>query len=131
LDTFLGDLVDVHKQVQADKKRFLFMPLNRLGLCFRESSLPAFVLRGGVMDTYLLSFLVSPGYGRSLAEIILRRLFANLFDSGVVCSNKRANPLREFSLGLFLGSLGVSVGGVLLSQRKRLNRPLGGSSLWF
>jgi len=108
LDTFLEDLLGAWSEVQAKQA-----VLNWLGLCFRESSLPAFLLRGGVLDTYLLGQIVRPGVGRFVAETTLRRLFANLLDSGVVCTKKRAAPLRDLA-SLFLLVL-TPLLGVLLA----------------
>eukprot|EP00656_Telonema_subtile_P014728 TRINITY_DN1760_c0_g1_i5.p1 TRINITY_DN1760_c0_g1~~TRINITY_DN1760_c0_g1_i5.p1 ORF type:complete len:361 (+),score=104.83 TRINITY_DN1760_c0_g1_i5:1260-2342(+) len=88
LDTFVGDLVQVHKSLGV-------------GPCWahklwKENSLLGILASGGLVDSWLFGLLWKPGARRSIAEMVIRRFFSAILDSGVVRSNKRTQALKIF-----------------------------------
>lgn len=114
LSVFLSDLVTVFKSVQASS--------SSLAKMFRESSLPAILLSGGVVDHWIFGLLTRPpGLTRSCGEVLLRRFFTALLDSGKVCSLKHQAPIRDASQR-FLGMLAF-LALILLQVRRFVRRP--------
>ena len=93
---FTDDLVAVCAQLQADNRRPLLARL----ICAQDS-LVSVLLCGGHIDPPVMTFLWTPGPGRWLATTIVRRLYGQILDSGVIVSRRRANPLQAI-LGLLL-----------------------------
>lgn len=116
LGIYLEDLVKVHSEVQAK-------PPTGLAAMVKENSFMAFNLRGGRPECYLFSLLRAPGFGRTAGEIVLRGIFSQLLDGGVVRSGRRRDPLKQAAMrGLALvGSLvgATALGGILWSVGRR------------
>ncbi|KAL1508327.1 hypothetical protein AB1Y20_004437 [Prymnesium parvum] len=106
LDVFVSDLLRTHGALAAARPRQLHLRY------FRENTLLGTLLSGGLIDPYLFSLARQPGVGRYIAETIVRRMFSSLLDSGVVCSNRHAAPLKEL---LQRATLGVGVVGVAIT----------------
>ena len=71
------------------------------------SSFPqARTLRGGSPEGALFAALTTRGLGRTTAEIILRRMFSQLLDSGTIRSNKAPNALQQ-AVARVAGALGL------------------------
>mmetsp|Transcript_78641 Transcript_78641/g.138675 ORF Transcript_78641/g.138675 Transcript_78641/m.138675 type:complete len:852 (-) Transcript_78641:99-2654(-) len=87
LDIFVVDAIESHKQVSAS--------YSSLAKIFRECSLPAFLLSGGNEELWTFELLRRPGFGRNTVQLILRRLYSGILDSGVVCSKKPQAALQE------------------------------------
>jgi len=82
LDVFIADVIDVSEKVKASSKLTLSRKL------FKENSLPAYLISGNI-EPFLLQLLHEPGWGRTIASVIVRRYFTANLDSGVVRSLKR------------------------------------------
>ena len=89
LDVFTDDLVAVCAQLQADNRRPMLARL----ICAQDS-LPSVLLCGGHIDPPVMTFLWTPGPGRWLATTLVRRLYGQILDGGVIASRRRANPLQ-------------------------------------
>jgi len=87
LDIFVADAAECHKHVTAS--------YSSLAKCFRESSLPAFLLSGGNEELWTFELLRRPGFARDIVQLVLRRLYSGILDSGVVCSKKPHAALQE------------------------------------
>mmetsp|Transcript_46760 Transcript_46760/g.123129 ORF Transcript_46760/g.123129 Transcript_46760/m.123129 type:complete len:483 (+) Transcript_46760:2498-3946(+) len=117
LDVFLDDLVATHKQVEPQRAGAWHVAL------FKESSLLGTLLAGGTLDPFLFSMLWKPGFGRALAETVVRRLFSSLLDSGVTRSHKLQAPLRLLLRRLFL-ALGAALALLIVQARRARKRRL-------
>merc|ERR1712194_153200 len=82
VQAFLDDLLLVHSSVGKDQA------LARSQRYFNENSLPSYLVSGNT-DLWLLSLLPNEGVGRSIAQMIIRRLVTAQLDSGVICSLRR------------------------------------------
>jgi len=117
LQTFLDDLLATHAVVEPARSRAWHRAL------FHEGSFAGTVLAGGLLDPFLFSMLWRPGFGRSVAETIVRRLFSSLLDSGIVRSNKMAAPLKQLLQRLML-VVGAALALAIVQARKMRKRRL-------
>ena len=113
LDKFLVDLIEVHDQVQQSS--------GFAHRWFRENSLPGILLSGGMPDICIFQLLWQTGRRKATAEVLIRRFFSALLDSGVVCSERRVNPLHMFVKRLVVLMVAFVV---LWVQRRRMSNKL-------
>lgn len=86
-DIFVADAVQSYRHVSANYSKFAKR--------FREDSLPAFLLSGGQEELWSFELLRRPGFARDIMQLVLRRLYSGILDSGVICTQKRPSALRE------------------------------------
>lgn len=87
LDIFVTDAVQSYQHVSAN--------YSSAAKRFCENSLPAFLLSGGNEELWSFELLRRPGFGRDVMQLVLRRLYSGILDSGVICTRKRPAALRE------------------------------------
>jgi len=63
------------------------------------------------------ALLWTPGFGRALAETVVRRLFSSLLDSGLVRSNKRLEPLNQL-LQRVMVAIGAAIAAAIVQARR-------------
>jgi len=85
LDVFVEDLISCHAEARAQP--------SRLAALFREDSLAAILLRGGNEESWVFAQLQTPGAGREVFSVVLRRLYSAIFDSGLACTQRQTAPL--------------------------------------
>eukprot|EP00930_Biecheleria_cincta_P036508 TRINITY_DN25027_c0_g1_i1.p1 TRINITY_DN25027_c0_g1~~TRINITY_DN25027_c0_g1_i1.p1 ORF type:complete len:848 (-),score=132.65 TRINITY_DN25027_c0_g1_i1:57-2600(-) len=109
-DIFVTDAVKSYRHVSAN--------YSSAAKCFRENSLPAFLLAGGNEELWSFELLRRPGFGRDFMQLFLRRIYSGILDSGVICTQKRPAALRELLKRVLLFV-------VVLFSLRRLRRRLG------
>eukprot|EP00746_Dinoflagellata_sp_MGD_P009494 gnl/MRDRNA2_/MRDRNA2_119322_c0_seq1.p1 gnl/MRDRNA2_/MRDRNA2_119322_c0~~gnl/MRDRNA2_/MRDRNA2_119322_c0_seq1.p1 ORF type:complete len:685 (+),score=104.75 gnl/MRDRNA2_/MRDRNA2_119322_c0_seq1:194-2056(+) len=114
LDVFVDDLVMVRKKFEAK-------PPSKLAKLFRENSLLAILLRGGVVDSWIFSLISRPGWTRDLGQVMVRRFFTALVDNGNTCSKRRQEPLKELTrrIGAFAIVLVLILMRAMRSARRK------------
>jgi len=117
LDAFLEDLIAVHKMVGSNQA------LQTTWKFFREDSMVAFLVSGNI-DPFVFQLLIKKGIGRTIAEVIIRRVMTAQLDSGTVCTLKRTAPLKELLTKIGWQSFIFFVIGLFLRRRFRVRKAL-------
>jgi len=111
LDIFVADSIESHKKAMASP--------SCLAKLFREDSLMAILLSGGLTDLWLFAQLREAGVRRDVSSLILRRLFTAIYDSGVVCSQKQQAPVQSLLARITGLVCLVALGGFMLTYLSR------------
>ena len=119
LDVFLNDLAVVCEHRRGGRRPWLVRLLSA------PDSLLSVLLSGGVPEPCIFTWLWTPGWGRWVSTTIMRRLYGQILDAGVIASSRRADSLATlarlislvfivafllfFLLALLLGRLHLSL----------------------
>ena len=91
LDVFLNDLAVVCEHRRGGRRPWLVRLLSA------PDSLLSVLLSGGVPEPCIFTWLWTPGWGRWVSTTIMRRLYGQILDAGVIASSRRADSLATLA----------------------------------